>query len=158
MEARIAVITVSDTRTPESDESGPAVIAELEKLGFSQFESRIIRDEVDEIRAAILSVAATCDAVFTTGGTGFTPRDVTPEATAPLLERRADNLVELMRLRGSETTPFAHLSRGVAGMIGSCLVVNLPGSPKGARESIEALAPILPHVLEQLRGSGCGHQ
>lgn len=117
----------------------------------------MVRDEVVEIQSAILSLASICQLVFTTGGTGFSPRDVTPEATAPLLERRADNLVELMRYRGLKHTPLSHLSRGVAGVVRGTLVVNLPGSPKGAREGIEALAPLLKPILESMFGDGCTH-
>jgi molybdenum cofactor synthesis domain-containing protein len=114
-----------------------------------------VRDEIDEIRGAILDLCGSCAAVFTTGGTGFSPRDVTPEATLPLIERRADSLAELMRLRGLEHTPFSHLSRGICGVHGSTLVVNLPGSPKGAAQGIEALAPLLPAILSALGGEGC---
>ncbi len=129
----------------------------LQAIGFKQFETEIVPDEQLEIQYALREAAMSCQAIFTTGGTGFSPRDVTPEATAPLLTRRADNLSELMRLKGAETTPLAYLSRGIAGMIGNTLVVNLPGSPKGARESIEAIAPLLPSILASLSGEGCPH-
>lgn len=155
--ALIGILTVSDTRKARDDESGPQTVAALEKLGFTEFTTRIVRDELSEIQAAILELCETCTFVFTSGGTGFTPRDVTPEATAPLLEKRADSLVELMRLRGLEHTPLSHLSRGVAGVRGSTLIVNLPGSPKGARQGIEALAPLLPGILGSLTGDGCSH-
>lgn len=155
MEDRLGVITVSDTRTPADDRSGPAVMAALNALGYQRFEMRLVRDEVEEIQAAILELCETCLAVFTTGGTGFSHRDVTPEATAPLLDRRADSLTELMRLRGLEHTPFSHLSRGVAGTRGGTLIVNLPGAPKGARQGIEALAPLLDPIFSALRGEAC---
>lgn len=157
MEPRIGVITVSDTRSESDDLSGPATVEALRDLGYTCFERRMVRDEVVEIQSAILSLASICQLVFTTGGTGFSPRDVTPEATAPLLERRADNLVELMRYRGLKHTPLSHLSRGVAGVVRGTLVVNLPGSPKGAREGIEALAPLLKPILESMFGDGCTH-
>ena len=127
-------------------------------LGFADFELRLVPDEVGAIQMALGEMTETCMAIFTTGGTGFTPRDVTPEATAPLLERQAPNLAELIRLRGIEHTPMSHLSRGVAGVKGQTLIVNLPGSPKGARQGIEAIGPLLPSVLSQLRGDGCGHE
>lgn len=155
----IGVITVSDSRSAGTNEdlSGPAVLAALRELGYAEFETAIVPDDPNRIQGAILRMCGNCQAVFTTGGTGFTPRDVTPEATLPLLERRADNLSELMRLRGLEKTPLSHLSRGIAGINGSTLIVNLPGSPKAAREGIEALAPLLPAILSALAGEGCPH-
>jgi molybdenum cofactor synthesis domain-containing protein len=95
--------------------------------------------------------------VLTTGGTGFGPRDVTPEATRAVIDREAPGLAELMRAAGLEHTPNAALSRAVAGTAGGTLIVNLPGSPKGVRESLEAVMPVLPHALEQLE-SGAGHK
>ncbi|HLK17176.1 MAG TPA: MogA/MoaB family molybdenum cofactor biosynthesis protein [Fimbriimonadaceae bacterium] len=153
----IGIITVSDTRSVDTDASGPAILGALEALGYTEFEARLVPDELEPIRQAILELSGMCEAVFTTGGTGFTSRDVTPEATAPILERQAPNLVELMRLKGLERTPMSHLTRGLAGTRGKCLIVNLPGSPKGAREGIEALAPLLPHIFEQITDRGGGH-
>ncbi len=153
----IGIVTVSDTRNSQSDLSGPAIQSALEALGYAEFESRLATDDIPAIQSAILELSEKCVAVFTTGGTGFTERDVTPEATGPLLDRQAQNLVELTRLCGLEFTPMSHLSRGVAGVRGRCLIVNLPGSPKGAREGIEALAPLLPHIFSQILGDGCGH-
>ena len=95
--------------------------------------------------------------VFTTGGTGFAQRDITPEATAPLLEKRADNLCELLRLKGLEHTKLSHMSRGAAGVRGNCLIVNLPGSPKACKQGIEVLAPLLPEIVASLEDDGCSH-
>ncbi len=160
METRIGIVTVSDTRSSgqAEDWSGPAVEQALRSLGFERFDTRLVPDEIGAIGTALKELSASCSAVFTTGGTGFAARDVTPEATLPLLDRLAPNLTELMRLRGLNVTPMSHLSRGVAGMRGRTLIVNLPGSPKAAREGVEALAPLLPHVLSALAGKGCGHE
>jgi molybdenum cofactor synthesis domain-containing protein len=150
MAPRIGILTVSDTRTEATDLSGPATEAALTELGFSEFERGICRDDVARIQAAVLSMCESCKAVFTTGGTGFAPRDVTPEATLPLLDRLAPSLAELMRLKGLEKTPMSHLSRAVAGMRGPVLIVNLPGSPSGARDGIAAIGHLLPLILEAL--------
>ena len=160
METRIGIVTVSDTRSAgkAEDWSGPAVEQALRALGFKHFESRIVPDEASAVQAAIKDLCESCGAVFTTGGTGFAARDITPEATLPLLDRLATNLPELMRLRGLQNTPMSHLSRGVAGMRDRTLIVNLPGSPKAAREGVEALASLLPHILSALDGKGCGHE
>jgi molybdopterin adenylyltransferase len=157
LDPRIGIVTVSDTRSEADDLSGPSAVEALRDLGYRQFETRLVKDEIIEIQSAILSLVETCHLVFTTGGTGFSPRDVTPEATAPLLDRRADSLVELMRYQGLKHTPLAHLSRAVAGMVKGVLVVNLPGSPKAVRQDLDALAPLLKPILESLFGEGCEH-
>ncbi len=148
---------MSDTRSERDDLSGPSAVETLRDMGYSHFESRLVTDEVVEIQAAILNLIEKCHIVFTTGGTGFSPRDVTPEATSPLLEKRADSLMELARHRGLQHTPLSHLSRGVAGVVKGVLVVNLPGSPKAVRQSIEALGPLLKPILVSLHGDGCEH-
>jgi len=127
----------------------------LAEFGYNDFESRLVRDEIEEIQAAITELCASCHAVFTTGGTGFSPRDVTPEATAPLLEKRADSLCELMRLRGLTQTEFSHLSRGIAGVCHGALVVNLPGSPKAVLQGIRAIGKLLMPILTNLHEGHC---
>jgi molybdenum cofactor synthesis domain-containing protein len=154
---RAAVLTVSDgvhegTRT---DESGPAVADLLVKAGYEVVRRRV-PDEPAEIEAALRDLAGEVALVVTTGGTGFAPRDVTPEATRAVIERDAPGLAEAMRAAGRASTAFADLSRGVAGIVGSTLVLNLPGSPAGATESLEAVLEILPHALEHLNGE-VGH-
>ena len=152
------MVTVSDTRTADSDKSGPAVEDALLELGALQIERTIVPDDADEIKRAILEMCSRCDVVFTTGGTGFAPRDVTPETTAALIERRADNITDLIRSAGIKKTAMASLSRGVAGIRDECLIINLPGSPSGARDGVETLGSVLPHLLSQLRGEEGGHE
>jgi molybdopterin adenylyltransferase len=147
------VVTVSDgvsagTRT---DESGPALVDLLIAEDYA-VELIVIPDERDRLAELIKDLAATSSLVVTTGGTGFSPRDVTPEATRAVLEREAPGLAEAMRAAGRANTPFADLSRGVAGTIGTCVVLNVPGSPKGAVESLGAVLPILGHAISHLGG------
>lgn len=150
--ARFGVITVSDTRTVDEDESGPAIVSALFALGAIHFETRLVPDEPEQIRDAVLGLCESCDVVFTTGGTGFSPRDSTPEAVLPILDRRAHNLETAILYHGAKKNPMAWLSRCVVGVRGSVLIVCLPGSPKGARDGVTALQPMLEHLLDQLRG------
>jgi molybdenum cofactor synthesis domain-containing protein len=154
---RFGVITVSDTRSVNDDASGPAIVSALSALGAIHFETRIVPDELDAIRDAVLGLCDSCSAVFLTGGTGFSPRDVTPEAVLPLLDKRANGLEIAILGHGLGRTAFAALSRCVVGVRGSVLIVCLPGSPSGARDGVEAIAEVLPHVLSQICGDGCGH-
>jgi len=151
-----AVVTISDSVNAGArlDRSGPAVRERLEQLGWRVSVMEVIPDEPGEItnRLATLADGGQVSAIFTTGGTGVAPRDVTPEATRAVLDREIPGLAELMRLRGREATPLAALSRSVAGTRGLVLIVNLPGSPKGAVESLDAIVELAPHVLELLRG------
>lgn len=154
---RAGVLTVSDGvhAGTREDTSGPAVAGLLEREGYT-IVHHVVPDERDEIEAILRDLADTVALVVTTGGTGFGPRDVTPEATRAVIEREAPGLAEAMRAAGRTHTPFADLSRGVAGAVGTTLVVNLPGSPEGATESLEAVLGILPHALEHLAGE-TGH-
>jgi molybdenum cofactor synthesis domain-containing protein len=151
-----AVLTISDSvcAGSRSDRSGPAVRERLEQLGWSVSVMEAIPDETDEIseRLATLADGGQVAAIFTTGGTGVAPRDVTPEATRAVLEREIPGFGELMRSQGKRVTPLAALSRSVAGTRGRVLIVNLPGSPKGAVESLDAIVELVPHVLELLGG------
>jgi len=149
---KIGLITVSDTRSFEDDDTGHRVMDALRDYGFDTFETVIVADELTQIRHAIRQMSGTCAAIFTTGGTGFSPRDNTPEATASVLDRRADNLSDLIRVRCAEHSPIGALSRGVAGMVGETLVVNLPGAPASAAHAIHAIGTLLGEIVRQLRG------
>ncbi len=151
-----AVVTVSDrsARGLRPDGSGPVVGELLRAAGYEVMEYLVVPDEVEEIQDALRTLADEGDValVVTTGGTGFAPRDVTPEATAAVCGRMAPGIPEAMRAASMAVTPRAMLSRGVAGLRGRTLIVNLPGSPKAARENLEAVLPALAHGLEMLRG------
>ncbi len=153
------VITVSDScsRGDRVDLSGPAVCALLAESGFSLRGSRIIPDEQPVIEKALREAARDGGLVVTTGGTGLTARDVTPEATAAVCSRLIDGLSEQMRAEGRKETPFAVLSRGICGLLGGALVVNLPGSPRGAETSLRAVLPVLPHALRLLADADAPH-
>ncbi len=153
---RAAVLTISDSvcQGTRADLSGPAVRDRLEQLGWSVPVLEAVPDEAGLIsgRLAALAGGSELSAIFTTGGTGVAPRDVTPEATRAVIEREIPGLGEWMRARGAQFTPTAVLSRGIAGVRGKVLIVNLPGSPKGAVESLNAIVDLVPHILELLGG------
>jgi molybdopterin adenylyltransferase len=147
------LITVSDgvSSGVREDKSGEALETILSDAGF-EVRRAVVPDEIQAIAAAISESAGEAGLVITTGGTGFGPRDVTPEATARVLEREAPGLTHMMMRRGLDSTALAGLSRARAGTIGSALVINLPGSPKGAVESLEAVLDVIPHALDLLSG------
>jgi molybdenum cofactor synthesis domain-containing protein len=158
-EGTAAVLTVSDgvTHGTRVDASGDEAAAVLAGAGFDVSTREVVPDERDEIEAALTRLAKAHTIVVTTGGTGFGPRDVTPEATKAVLEREAPGLAELMRSAGLTHTPMAALSRGTAGSIGEALIVNLPGSPAGVRESLASLLGVLPHAVTLLGGATGEH-
>lgn len=147
------VITASDRSAAgtREDASGAALAERLGALGFA-VERRIVPDDQGAIAAALRDGAASHPLVVTTGGTGLTPRDVTPQATLAVIDYEVPGLAEAMRADGRAKTPFAALSRSVVGVRGRSLIVNTPGSPKGALESLEAVIPVLDHALETLAG------
>ncbi len=154
---KAAVVTVSDrsARGERPDASGPVVAAMLEQAGYQVLCTHLVPDEQPQIEAVLcqLSDQLGADLVVTTGGTGFAPRDVTPEATIAVCQRMTPGIPEAMRYASMAVTPRAMLSRSQAGIRGGTLIVNLPGSPKAARENLEAVLPALAHGLEMLSGA-----
>jgi molybdenum cofactor synthesis domain-containing protein len=151
---RSAIVVTASDRSAEGsreDTSGAAVAARLQELGM-EVERMVVPDDRGRIEATLVAAATRHQLVVTTGGTGLTPRDVTPQATLAVIDYEVPGLAELMRAEGRRHTPMAALSRAVVGVRAGALIVNLPGSPKGALESIEALVPVLPHALETLAG------
>jgi molybdopterin adenylyltransferase len=154
---RVAVLTVSDSvsRGERQDRSGPDVAERCRALGWEVVSCEAVSDDREalEKRLAALAGSASVDAVLTTGGTGVGPRDTTPEATVAVCQKVLPGLGELMREKGREKNPRAVLSRAVAGVYKRALIVNLPGSPRGAVESLNVVADLLPHAVEVLRGA-----
>ncbi|MBW1712714.1 MAG: MogA/MoaB family molybdenum cofactor biosynthesis protein [Deltaproteobacteria bacterium] len=159
---KAAVVTVSDSAAQgdRQDLTGPALAEVLTSAGFEVAQVVVVPDEQEQISRVLKDLAdgQTLNLILTAGGTGLSPRDRTPEATLAVIDRQAPGLPEAMRRAGLAKTPHAALSRGVAGTRGLSLILNLPGSPKGAKESLESVLPALPHALEKLAGdpSPCG--
>ncbi len=155
----VAVLTVSDrsARGEREDVGGPATVQAIRRyLGWECELTDVVADDKSQITTKLIGWADQGQAqlILTTGGTGFAPRDITPEATRALIERDTPGLMEAVRAASLKVTPHAMLSRGVAGIRGRSLIINLPGNPKAVREYIEILAPVLPHALEVLADSG----
>jgi molybdenum cofactor synthesis domain-containing protein len=154
---RVAILIISDSvsRGTSKDASGPNLRARCTQLGWEVVAEAVLPDEPAEIRSRLVSLADTgaTDLILTTGGTGIGPRDSTPEATAEACQKLLPGLSELMREEGRKKTPRAVLSRALAGVRGRTLIVNLPGSPRGAVESLDAVADLLPHALQVLGGA-----
>lgn len=159
IERTASVVTVSDRVSAgiSEDRSGPTAVGLLETEGFSVIECRVVPDGAESVAAALTELAGVVDLVVTTGGTGLTPRDLTPEGTRSVIEREAPGLAEAMRAATFGKNPHGMLSRGVAGTIGSTLVVNLPGSVRGVEESLSVILPALRHGLELLENDSSDH-
>ena len=156
MTIRAGVITVSDrgSQGMREDKSGPEIVKLLEGIGIGIGESAIVPDEIDQIRASLIDFAdcRRMDLIVTTGGTGVSPRDVTPDATMAVIDREVPGMAEAMRRESHRITPHALISRAVAGIRGRTLIVNLPGSPKSVRENLSVILPAIRHAIEKIKG------
>jgi molybdopterin adenylyltransferase len=156
MTIRIGIITISDrsSKAERPDASGPALLDLVSQQGWQVIHTTIIPDDFEKIVATMINWAdgGEVDVILTTGGTGFSPRDVTPEATSAVIQRPAPGLAEAMRSASLLVTPHAMLSRAITGIRAHTLIVNLPGSPKGAVENLNVLIPVLPHAVQLLQG------
>jgi molybdenum cofactor synthesis domain-containing protein len=152
--AKAAVVTISDSvaRGKRTDRSGPATAEVLRQHGFDVTQHRAVVDDQDEIERTLVQLSEQVQLIVTTGGTGIAERDVTPEATRAVCSKLIDGIPEKIRTEGSRSTEFAVLSRGVCGVRGRALILNLPGSPAGAVDSLQSVIEILPHALELLAG------
>jgi molybdenum cofactor synthesis domain-containing protein len=152
---KAAVVTISDSvaRGRRTDRSGPATLEVLRQHGFDVTQQRAVVDDRDEIERTLIQLSEQVQLIVTTGGTGISERDVTPEATLAVCSKLIDGIPEKMRADGLGSTEFAILSRGVCGVRGGSLILNLPGSPAGAVDSLQSVVEILPHALELLAGN-----
>lgn len=153
---RAIVVIVSDTRRNEAEDvSGAMLVDLLIEMDAEIVDKIFVSDDFEDLRQTLYVLTERLDAnlILTTGGTGFAPRDNTPEATRAVIEREAQGLAEAMRLETLKKTPMAMLSRGVCGIRGKCLIVNLPGSPKAVRECFEVIKPVLPHAINLISGN-----
>jgi molybdopterin adenylyltransferase len=152
---KAVVITVSDTRRPDDDLSGKRLAESLRSIGAKIVEQMIVSDDLEHLRNTLYTLTEREDVnlIVTTGGTGFGPRDNTPEATRAVIEREAPGLAEAMRHETAAQHPMAMLSRGICGIRGTTLIINLPGSPKGVEECFAVIRPILKHAIDQISGN-----
>jgi len=151
---KVAILTISDSRNKDQDLSGKVINDSLDRDRFTVASYDLVRDDIEEIKSRLAHYTDKLEVnlVLTTGGTGFGRRDVTPEATAEIVDKLVPGLAELIRIEGGKKTPKAFLSRGVSGIRKNTLIINLPGSPKGAKESLEAIMGIIPHAIDMIKG------
>ena len=155
MKIRFGILTVSDrsSRGERDDASGPVLVEIVQEKGWDVAETLIVPDDLEVLRDTLIMWADSgdMDIVLTTGGTGFSPRDITPEATRSMVDKLAPGLSEAMRAASLQVTPHAMLSRAIAGIRGRVLIINLPGSPKAARENLQVVLPVLGHAVQLLK-------
>lgn len=151
---KVCAVTVSDSRTMENDTSGDALVELLQEIGAEIIERKIVSDDLENLKKTLFDLTAREDVnlICTTGGTGFSSRDNTPEATLAVIEKETRGLSEAMRLETMKKTPLAILSRGVCGIKNQTLIINLPGSPKGVRECFEVIKPVIQHAVNLICG------
>lgn len=151
---KAAILSISDTRNEDDDASGDLLVGLLSEFGATVVNKAIVKDDLDGIRDALLELCeGGIDLIFTTGGTGFGPRDNTPEATRSVFEREAPGISEAMRRESARHTPMAMLSRGVCGIRNKTLIINLPGSPNGVLQCFDVIRPVLQHAVRLISGS-----
>lgn len=152
---KVAVLTLSDkgSKGKREDISGPAIAKIIKKISGKVVNYEILPDEKNLIKKKLLSLCNKVDLILTTGGTGISPRDVTPDATLEVITREIPGIPEAMRYKGLKKTPYAMISRAVAGVKGKTLIINLPGSPKGVKENLGVILPVILHAIEKIKGS-----
>jgi molybdopterin adenylyltransferase len=150
---RAIAVTVSDSRKPANDISGEILVACLKEINAEIVDNFIVSDDLQNLIETLKTQSTRANLIITTGGTGFSPRDNTPEATRQIIEREAQGIAEAIRFETSKTTPTAMLSRGVCGIRGTCLIINFPGSPKAVRECFKVIKSVLPHAINLLTGN-----
>lgn len=152
---KVAVLTLSDkgSKGKREDTSGPTIAKMVKKIQGKVISYEILPDEKALIKKKLLSLCNKVDLVLTTGGTGVSPRDVTPDATLEVITQQVPGMAEAMRLEGLKKTPYAMISRAVAGIRGRTLIINLPGSPRAVEENLKVILPVIPHAIEKIKGS-----
>jgi molybdopterin adenylyltransferase len=157
---KVAILTLSDkgSKGEREDKSGPTIERLVRKIGAAIVHSEILPDDKVKIKRKLMSLCKKADLVLTTGGTGVSPRDVTPDATKEVIDYEVPGIAEAMRAKGLKKTPYSMISRAVAGIRGKTLIINLPGSPKAVKENLAVVLPVLSHTVEKIKGSSeeCG--